>query len=125
MTRIQKTLALAALAATLSISTVLPAAAHAQLEKASPPVGGTVTTSPSEIRLTFSEPVEAKLSSIRLTDAAGTPVAAGAVADSADEKALVLKLGQPLPAGSYKVRWKVISVDSHKTEGSFGFTVGH
>jgi copper resistance protein C len=28
-----------------------------------------------------------------------------------------------LPAGQYNVRWRVISVDTHKTEGSFGFEV--
>jgi hypothetical protein len=28
-----------------------------------------------------------------------------------------------LPAGSYKVFWKVLSVDAHRTEGSFGFEV--
>ena len=29
-----------------------------------------------------------------------------------------------LPAGSYRVRWQALSVDTHKTEGSFTFTVG-
>jgi methionine-rich copper-binding protein CopC len=29
-----------------------------------------------------------------------------------------------LPPGTYKVRWHVLSVDTHKTEGSYSFTVG-
>ncbi|MDE1974119.1 MAG: copper resistance protein CopC, partial [Hyphomicrobiales bacterium] len=29
-----------------------------------------------------------------------------------------------LKPGSYRVRWRALSVDTHKTEGSFTFTVG-
>jgi copper resistance protein C len=31
---------------------------------------------------------------------------------------------KPLPPGTYKVRWRVLSVDTHTTEGSFSFRVG-
>ena len=51
--------------------------AHAQLEKASPPVGGTVASA-SEIRLTFSEGVEPKFSKVSVTGPGG-PVPLGAV----------------------------------------------
>ena len=44
--------------------------AHAQLEKATPPVGGTVAT-PSEIRLTFSEGVEPRFCKVSLTGPGG------------------------------------------------------
>jgi methionine-rich copper-binding protein CopC len=30
---------------------------------------------------------------------------------------------RPLAPGQYNVRWRVLSVDTHKTEGSFGFEV--
>jgi methionine-rich copper-binding protein CopC len=29
-----------------------------------------------------------------------------------------------LSQGTYRVRWQALSVDTHKTEGSFTFTVG-
>ena len=29
-----------------------------------------------------------------------------------------------LPPGSYKVIWRVLSVDTHRTEGNFTFRVG-
>ena len=51
--------------------------AHAQLEKATPAVGGTVA-SPSEIRLEFSEGVEPKFSKISVTGPAGVPFEGGA-----------------------------------------------
>jgi len=31
---------------------------------------------------------------------------------------------KPLSPGTYRVRWKVLSVDTHTTEGSFTFNVG-
>jgi hypothetical protein len=35
---------------------------------------------------------------------------------------LVLPL-PPLAPGRYRVRWHVVSVDTHRTEGEFGFEV--
>jgi len=31
---------------------------------------------------------------------------------------------KPLPPGVYKVSWRVLSVDTHTTEGDFSFRVG-
>ena len=104
--------------------TVAQAQAHARLEKAVPPAGGTVASSPGEIRLTFSEGVEPKLSGIVLTDAGGRKVATGKpAADPKDKAELIVPLPRPLAPGTYKVAWLAISVDTHKTEGTFTFTV--
>ena len=51
-----------------------PAFAHAQLEKATPPVGGTVSP-PSEIRLEFSEGVELRFTKVTLSGPGGADVA--------------------------------------------------
>lgn len=32
-------------------------------------------------------------------------------------------LARPLPAGSYKVKWQVVSADTHKITGSIDFEV--
>ena len=50
--------------------------AHAQLEKATPPVGGTVASA-SEIRLEFSEGVEPKFTKVTLTGPGGAAVPLG------------------------------------------------
>jgi copper resistance protein C len=98
--------------------------AHAQLRTAVPAVGGVIAASPGEIRLGFSEGVEIKFSSITLTDARNSPVATeSAVADPNDRKTLILKLRGTLSPGIYRVDWKAVSVDSHKTTGTFTFTV--
>ena len=42
----------------------------------------------------------------------------------AEVTAICQTLIKPLPPGSYRVFWKVLSVDTHTTEGNFSFTVG-
>jgi len=113
-------LRLLALFLTLALSTAI-AQAHAYLERASPRVGSTVTSAPSEVRLWFSQALEPKFTTAQLRSGSGSVVATGGV-DTADPKQIVIR-PHALPAGSYKVFWKVLSVDSHHTEGSFGFEV--
>jgi methionine-rich copper-binding protein CopC len=105
---------------TLALSTAI-AHAHAQLQRTSPLVGSTVASAPSEVRLWFSQALEPKFTTAQLRSGSGAVVASGAV-DAADPKQIVIRV-HALPAGSYKVFWKVLSVDSHHTEGSFGFEV--
>ena len=98
--------------------------AHAMLERASPRVGQTVSRSPTELRLWFSEGVEPAFSGVTLTDAAGRPVATGRLAiDSKDKTEVVVSVPSALRPGTYRVRWHVVSVDTHRTEGDFTFAV--
>lgn len=99
-----------------------PALAHAHLERATPPVGATVKSAPAELSLTFSEAVEPALCRVTVHDAAGHAMQTGAPHAGADAKQLVVGL-TPLAAGSYSVEWHAVSVDTHKTEGRFRFTV--
>jgi methionine-rich copper-binding protein CopC len=97
--------------------------AHALLHTASPPVGATVQAAPPEVTLDFSEAVEPRFSTIRVEDAAGRAMDSGTVhASAGDAKRLSIAL-KPLPPGTYRVIWRVTSVDTHKTEGAFDFTV--
>ena len=119
MTRKSRTIALTLAFALASTS----AFAHARLEKASPPVGGTVA-SPSEIRLTFSEGVEPKFSKVSLTGPGGAAVRARSGEDGAEQPGvLIAPIAKPLAAGLYKVHWQAVSVDTHHTQGTFEFTV--
>lgn len=100
-----------------------PAAfAHAFLERASPAVGSAVAGSPPALSLTYSEPVEPLFSSVRVTDSGGAPVDAGKPVPKDDGRTLRVDL-KPLKPGVYTVEWHVTSVDTHKTEGHFTFTV--
>lgn len=102
-----------------------PAFAHAFLERASPPVGSEIGTSPPELYITFTEGVEPLFSTIEVNDASGAAIAAGKphVAPGNDRR-LVIDLPK-LPPGTYTVIWHATSVDTHKTEGSYQFTVTH
>jgi copper resistance protein C len=111
--------------ASLAFAAVATAAfAHAQLQKATPAVGGSVSASPSEIRLKFSEGVEPRFSGIALAtqDGAAQPIGKASV-DPADNSVLVATIAQKLRPGAYKVTWRAVAADTHKTQGSFVFTV--
>lgn len=102
-----------------------PVFAHAFLERASPPVGSEVSAAPSELSITFTEGVEPLFSTIEVDGANGAAIATGKphVASDSDRR-LVLELPKLLP-GTYTVIWHVTSVDTHKTEGRYTFTITH
>jgi len=99
------------------------AQAHAILDKATPPVGGTVASAPGEVRLSFSKAIEPQFSRIELTTADGQTVkTVPAAVDPADQQQLVLPLPLLAP-GRYRVRWHIVSVDTHSTEGNYTFEI--
>jgi hypothetical protein len=102
-----------------------PAWAHAFLERANPPVGSDVGTSPPEVAITFTEGVEPLFSSIELHGPNGAAVATGAPHVAPDNNQILSVQLPKLPPGTYTVNWHVTSVDTHKTEGNFQFTVTH
>jgi methionine-rich copper-binding protein CopC len=95
--------------------------AHAFLDHASPLVGSTVASAPREVALTFTQNLEAGFSSVEVTDANGARVDQGKAQVSRNSMRVGLKSLSP---GTYRVRWHALSVDTHKTEGSFTFSVG-
>jgi copper resistance protein C len=96
--------------------------AHAFLDHASPAVGATVAA-PKEVSIWFTEQVEPAFSAIVVTDAAGNRVDQGGThPDPANPMLLHVAL-KPLAPGAYEVRWHVVSVDTHRTQGDFSFTV--
>lgn len=99
-----------------------PAArAHARLEAASPPAGSAVPTAPAQVSLTFSEKLEPAFSELVVRNAQGARVDQSPA--RVDGNTITVKL-VPLAPGRYTVRWRVLSVDTHKTQGSFTFRVG-
>ena len=96
--------------------------AHAQLEKATPPVGGTVASA-SEIRLEFSEGVEPKFTKVSVTGPGGAVPLRAAKTEPSNQAVLIIPISKSLSAGVYKVHWQAVSVDTHHTQGTFEFTV--
>jgi copper resistance protein C len=99
------------------------ALAHAFLERAQPPVGSETATPPHQIVLTFTEGVEPLFSTIELRDPHGATLTIGTPHTAPDNnRALVVDL-PVLSSGQYSVVWHATSVDTHKTEGSYQFTI--
>src|SRR5437867_1608406 len=113
-----------ALAAVLSLAGAGTALAHADLVSADPAAGVAVKTAPTEISITFTEEVEPKFSTIQVLDAAGQRVDDGKVHTATDNTKLLSIRLKPLAPGTYRVIWHATAADdSHKTKGSYEFTV--
>ena len=97
------------------------ASAHAMLDHTEPRVGNEVAATPREVTLWFTQKIEPAFSTITVTDSAGKRVDTGKTRVSGTQMSVSLRQGG---SGTYRVTWRVLSVDSHKTEGSFSFQVG-
>jgi methionine-rich copper-binding protein CopC len=111
----------------LSLLLALPlsarmAHAHALLDRADPRVGNTVK-SPRTVSLWFTQNLEGAFSDVEVLDAGGARVSTGRGAVDASDRKLLRVPVKPLPAGKYTVKWHVLSVDTHTTEGNFTFNV--
>jgi methionine-rich copper-binding protein CopC len=99
------------------------ARAHVFLDHAAPPVGGTVHGPPARVTLWFTQRIEPAFSTVRVVDRDGRRVDKGdRRVDGADGTRMTATL-PALPAGRYRVFWRVVSVDTHVTEGDFTFEV--
>ena len=97
--------------------------AHAFLKRAEPAVGSTVQISPGEVRIWFSEKIEPAFSTMQIFDLSGKEVDKRDVHSDRSNQALLRVSVPPLSPGTYKVVWRVVSVDTHGTKGSFTFRV--
>jgi methionine-rich copper-binding protein CopC len=114
----------------LSIAGIIPlllllvtgeATAHAMLDHAEPRVGNTVATPPREVTLWFTQKLEPAFSSVTVTNPAGQRVDTGKARVSGSQMTVSLRA---VGSGTYRVNWQVLSVDAHRTNGSFTFQVG-
>jgi copper resistance protein C len=100
-----------------------PAAAHAFLDHALPAVGSTVHESPKEVRLWFTEPLEPAFCRLRVVDSSGKDVDAGDSHLDASNASILTATVHEMPPGTYRVVWRVVSVDTHVTEGDYTFDI--
>jgi copper resistance protein C len=102
-----------------------PVFAHAFLERASPPVGSELAAPPPELSITYTEGVEPLFSTIEVHGANGDAIATGKPHVAQDSNRRLIVTLPKLAPGTYTVNWHVTSVDTHKTEGNYTFTVTH
>jgi len=107
-----------------------PAVAHPRLLK-SMPAADAVVTAPTRVELRFSERLLPQLSGAAIVmvgmpgmaDHAPMPVAGTASAVGPGGEALIVTSRKPLPAGTYRIDWHVVSADTHRVTGSYVFSV--
>jgi copper resistance protein C len=97
------------------------ASAHAFLDHAEPRVGNKVATAPREVTLWFTQKLEPAFSTVTVTNSAGERVDTGKTRVSGNQMSVSLRPGG---TGTYHVTWRVLSVDTHTTDGNFTFQVG-
>ncbi|MFI1961162.1 copper resistance protein CopC [Streptomyces althioticus] len=100
-----------------------PASAHAALTGSDPAQGAVVDTAPSQVSLTFSEPVAVGDDSVRVLDPKGERVDKDDPANPSGTTYSV-RLMSGLPDGTYTVAYQVVSADSHPVAGAFTFSIG-
>jgi copper resistance protein C len=112
-----------ALLAAALLAGVVTADAHSALERAEPRAGSRLKTAPVEIKLWFTENLEPAFSSVRVQTTAGRRVdrADGRV-DEGEPTLMRVSVG-PLTPGTYRVLWRVLSIDGHVTDGAFTFRI--
>ena len=99
-----------------------PGLAHAFLQRADPAAGTSfpLARAPKRVSLTLSEKLEPAFSGLAVTDSSGRNMAAAPVTVGGSSMIAPLRSLRP---GRYRVVWHAVSVDTHRTEGAYSFTV--
>jgi methionine-rich copper-binding protein CopC len=79
-----------------------------------------VASSPGQVTLYFTQNLEPRFSRAEVRNSAGARVDQGVSVSGSVMRVSI----RTLPPGTYRVSWRVLSVDTHTTEGAFSFTVG-
>jgi methionine-rich copper-binding protein CopC len=97
--------------------------AHAYLVKSSPVRRAVLSSAPPRVVLWFNERLEAQFSQLSVWNNEGGQVDGSDIQVGPDDPKKV-SVGIPtLPAGTYMVKFRVLSVDGHIVEAEFSFTV--
>jgi copper resistance protein C len=106
-----------------AVSVASGAFAQARFVKAMPAAGSEVG-SLTEVQLEFNESVDPRFSGLTLTAPHGVSVELGEPeVESGDPRVLVVPITNVLEPGDYTVHWRVVSFDTHWSQGEFSFTV--
>lgn len=111
----------AAAVATLTSSAIV-VLAHSFPESETPSAGQKVASPPSEVTINFDAPIEKLFAKLQVTRADGKNEATDAPQVSDDGRRLSVKVSA-LKSGDYMVKWAVVGIDTHHTEGSYTFSI--
>jgi methionine-rich copper-binding protein CopC len=96
---------------------------HAQLVNSKPARRSVLSRAPDRVTLSFNEPLEPAFARVSVWDADGKEVDRGDAQVGPDDPK-ILSVGLPnLPAGTYAIKFRVLSVDGHVVESEFPFVI--
>ena len=114
-------LLLAGLVAALPLSP-LRALRHFGLARSAPAKGAHLMAAPTEIRLTFTAPVNPAKTGIDLLGPDHAPVAMDSVRAVVDSpQVATARITAKLAGGAYTVKWKAVAADGESGTGTFSF----
>lgn len=127
MTRSSRPASLAALllSAPLVLLMVSPVSPHAIVLESTPVHDAVLERAPGQVTLRFNSKIEKRFTRITLAAGDRPParVALPGDDDASPPDRIVIPLS-PLAPGVYVLRYRVLAVDGHITEGALRFTVG-
>lgn len=97
--------------------------AHAILVKSQPAKDETVTVAPKQIDLWFNDPVRSEYKALAVIDSDGKRVDNRDVEQSLTDGSHIHATVEDLVPGTYTIRYRVVSQDTHIVTGKFQFTV--
>jgi copper transport protein len=99
--------------------------AHAYLSRSEPSAGQLLPYAPEIVRLWFTEPPEARFTTVQVFSSSGATLQTVAMAVTTEDPNRAIAPLAPLPDGAYVIAWRTVSsVDGHETAGSFPIGVG-
>jgi copper transport protein len=121
--RVKRAATVLSLAVALLFGARSIAFAHATLVRSEPAADSHLATSPSRVRLVFSEALEITLVKLSIVRSDGSVIPLSATGDPHDVNAVIAPVND-LATGAYRLQWRVVSADGHPVEGTFSFFVG-
>jgi methionine-rich copper-binding protein CopC len=104
------------------VTGVSVASAHSFPQKETPSAGQRLSAAPSEVTIKFDAPIEKLFAKLEVISADGKSETVGQPLVDPSAMTLSAKL-EALKPGDYTVKWGVVCIDSHHTEGSYVFSV--
>lgn len=96
---------------------------HLRLTASMPAKDSSYSSAPAEIRLTYSQEPQLRLSSVTLNGPGGAVPLGRVVQDSTDRKVLKATVNGEMRPGRYTISWRTASSDGHPIRGEIPFTL--
>ena len=104
-------------------TTSLPVFSHAIMVKSQPEENVTLTNSPKQIDVWFNDKVGNEYKALAVIDSAGNRVDNKDVQQELMDASHIYCTTPTLSSGTYTIRYRVVSIDTHIVTGKFQFTI--